>query len=221
MATYALVNKNMSKLKTVLEDSGYFDQVTLGQETSGNITYDTVNCYIGENLFLQFGKNGTGTSTRNLFVVYYRGTSVKPTVDNISSTVYLPNHAYQCSGGLVLVTDSNRIIITKNQNNDVTVIWGGANGTSTSTDVVMAQIGAIAVTDTAAYKLAAINLVSFTQTVLVPVCTCSGFDVVSYTPTVMLAVYKQHTTIGHILYNNKRYFFDGYFATEDEEEEAA
>lgn len=219
MATYTNVNKNMNTLKTMLENSGYFDQVTLGQETSGSYTYDTVNCYIGENIFLKIGKNGSGSSARCLFVVHYNNTTVNPSSNSYSS-VFLPNAAYQCSGGLVLITDSDRIIITKNQNNDITVIWGSANATSTSTDTVMAMICAIAVSDTGVLTMATTNLTPFRQTILVPICTCSSFDVVSYTPTVMLAVYKQHTAIGHILYNNKRYFYDGYFATEDEEEDA-
>ena len=81
----------------------------------------------------------------------------------------------------------------------------------------MATIGAIAYTDASTFANYKVNTNTSSQTLLIPICSCAAFDTESYTTTVLLSAYKQFTTVGFLTYNNKRYFFDGYFATEDTE----
>jgi hypothetical protein len=107
-------------------------------------------------------------------------------------------------------------VITKNQNDDVTVIFGSGNTTGIAGR--MATIGAIAATDSGTYSDKTINQNLSSQTQLIHVCTCAAFDTVSYTVTVKLASEKQFNSFGFITYDGKRYLFDGYFATEDIEQ---
>ena len=89
------------------------------------------------------------------------------------------------------------------------------NGASLAENMV--TIGAIAYTDSSTYADYKVNTNTSSQTLLIPICSCAAFDTESYTTTVLLSAYKQFTTVGFLTYNNKRYFFDGYFATEDTE----
>lgn len=81
----------------------------------------------------------------------------------------------------------------------------------------METIGAIAYTDASTFENYKVNTNTSSHTLLIPICSCAAFDTESYTTTVLIAAYKQFTTVGFLTYNNKRYLFDGYFAIEDTE----
>ena len=204
MATYTYINGNLETLAGILDDSGYFDTVTYDSETKA------ITCSIGAQTVLSWYKPST------IFNISVHG-SVSSYTSNITSSgnanVYGPIDAYQCSGGLAIVCGSSRVVITKHQRGETTVIFGAGSSTSAA----MASIGAISCTDTGTFANYTTNSYISSHTLLIPICSCAAFDTESYTTTVLLSAYKQFTTVGFLTYNNKRYFFDGYFATEDTE----
>lgn len=218
MATYTYINGDMPTLKSVLDGSGYFDSVTY-DNTDGEV----ITCYVGQLAMLTITKTlGTGTQKGYSWAVQGAVPSWTSTVSPSSNPANEPQKAYQCSGGLILhlyqasggsITSSNArvIVITKNNNNVTTIAFYDAGSTPYNS-----AIGAIAATDTGAYSKVTITQSEyFSQTLLVPVCSCAGFDALSYTPTVKRTVNRQSSVFGFIEYNNKRYLYDGYFAVED------
>lgn len=219
MAQYTYINGNMTVFKNVLEASGYFDTVTL---TEGALpAYTTIDCKInGKTIFFYATRISQGSTSAGKYIQVNGATTVfsnsSTAGDGNQITDFTVTAAYQCSGGLCIVLSGNRIVITKNQNGDVTVIFG--SGSSAGIAGRMATIGAIAATDGGTYSDYKTNQNLSQQTLLIPVCTCAAFDTESYTVTTMLAAYKQFNTLGFVTYNSKRYLFDGYFATEDIEQ---
>lgn len=221
MAKYTYINGHMSDLADILDESGYFDTVT----------YDSVNnileCSIdGNTVFWYKGRanydsSGSAISINTAYNIKVYGVTPSFVSDVGSSSsnpvwTYFPSQVYECSGGIAIVCSYGRIVITKNQRGETTVIFN--TGTSmSSTNEAMATIGAIAYTDASTFANYKMNTNISSQTLLVPICSCAAFDTESYTTTALLSAYKQFTTIGFLTYNNKRYFFDGYFATEDTE----
>lgn len=207
MAQYTYINGNMTVFKNVLEASGYFDTVT--------IENNVITCKVDTQTVFAFGYRYNGdTGDFAYFNVY--GVTASFQSSNYAPADMKPMYAYQCSGGLCIVLPDNRIVITKNQNDDVTVIFG--SGSTAGIAGRMATIGAIAATDGGTYSDKTINQNLSSQTQLIHVCTCAAFDTVSFTENVKLASEKQFNTFGFITYDNKRYLFDGYFATEDIEQ---
>lgn len=207
MAKYTYINGSLSALADILEESGYFDTVT----------YDSVNdvleCSIDGNTVFRYAMGTYG------YVIYVCGIIASFQSAIGASTyrlTYYPNYVYECTGGISIVCGYGRIVITKNQRDETTVIFNTGRSSS-STNEAMATIGAIAYTDSSTFENYKVNTNTSSQTLLIPICSCAAFDTESYTTTVLIAAYKQFTTVGFLTYNNKRYFFDGYFATEDTE----
>lgn len=229
MATYTYINGDLSKLKTVLENSGYFDSVETGNVDVQSSTTSGLRCGIGgENVF-QIGIGNViyaqvGHSSVWSLVVKGDGVTASYTgiftsgADNTTRGNYKPIEAYLANNGLIIVCVAGRILITKNQRGETVVVCGfGYQTTSVNTaNDVMKNIVAVASTDTLSIKSAGANVATFGQTLLIPICTNSYGA--SYTDKAYWLAYKQYSEIGYIQYNGKRYFTDGFFAIEDEEE---
>ena len=215
MAKYTYINGSLSALADILEDSGYFDTVTYGSVTSGY----AVTCKIGTQTVFYISY----TSNQYYDIKVYGVTpSFTSSVNGNMANVYRPSATYECSGGIAIVCGYGRIVITKNQRGETLLIFNTADTSSTSQSsqtvaANMATIGAIAYTDASTFANYKVNTNTSSHTLLIPICSCAAFDTESYTTTVLIAAYKQFTTVGFLTYNNKRYFFDGYFATEDTE----
>lgn len=217
MAKYTYINGDLSALADILNDSGYFDSVVY-TETSPNYT---ITCKIGtKTVFTWAGQyNGAGSTASYSYniAVYGDTPSFVSSVSGVSYNAYLPSAVYECSGGIAIYCWYGRVVITKNQRGETMVVFNSTYDSSNSTVSNMATIGAIAYTDRGTYYNFKMNTNTCNQTQLIPICSCSGFDEKSYTETALAATYKQYSSIGFIVYNNKRYFYDGYFAIEDEQ----
>ena len=211
MATYTYINGDLSALADILEDSGYFDTVTYGA-AGGNYI---LTCKIGTQTVFVFNKI-ISNAYYNI-EVYGVTPSFTSSVNGNTASVYRPTATYECSGGIAIVCGYGRVVITKNQRGETMVVFNSTYSSQSSTADNMATIGAIAYTDASTFANYKVNTNTSSQTLLIPICSCAAFDTESYTTTVLLSAYKQFTTVGFLTYNNKRYFFDGYFATEDTE----
>jgi hypothetical protein len=220
MAKYTYINGDLSALADILDESGYFDTVTYSSSTYSitcTINGNTVFWYQGR---ANYDSSGSASSINTAYNIKVYG--VTPSfVSNISSSsnlawTYFPSKVYECSGGIAIVCSYGRIVITKNQRGETTVIFNTGTSSS-STNEAMATVGAIAYTDRSTFATCKVNTNISSQTLLVQICSCAEFDTESFTEAVQLSAYKQFTTIGFLTYNNKRYFFDGYFAIEDPE----
>lgn len=212
MATHTNINGDMSVLKSLLDNSGYFDSVTY-DDTSGEV----ITCYVGQLAMLTITKTtGSGTNRGYVWAVIGDTPSYTLTVSAGSNPSDEPREAYECSGGLLITATNNdksnlyRFIVTKNNSDVTTIVFS-----DTISYKVVTKCGAIAANDTGAYVQNLANTADGNQTVLVPACSCSGFGSLSYTPTVKISSYKQAAAFGYISYGNKRYLYDGYFAVED------
>lgn len=225
MATYTYINGDLSALADILDESGYFDTVTYNGNTGDLSTQYSITCTInGNTVFWYQGRanydsSGSATSINVSYNIKVYGVtpSFVSNTGSVSATwTYFPSQVYECSGGIAIVCSYGRIVITKNQRGETTVIFNTGTSSS-STNEAMATVGAIAYTDRNTFATYKMNTNISSQTLLVPICSCAEFDTESYTTTALLSAYKQFTTIGFLTYNNKRYFFDGYFAIEDAE----
>lgn len=224
MATYTHVNGDFSKLKTVLENSGFFDSVESGSFSTGDWTYpNSIICSAdGKTDFFKFGwwLHPSYDAAIYGLAVNQGGT---PSYEFVPGTAsgqredYFPVGTYVTQNGVSIVCRCGRILITRNQNGKLVVVTGANPAKSDSTtDYIMGKISAIAETDNVPFIAHTINTAIGYQTHIIPICTMSS--TLSYTDKAGLLAYKQNTFIGNILYNNKRYFSDGYFAIEDPEE---
>lgn len=209
MATYTRIATSseisMGTFRDVLEGSGLFTSV----RRDG---YYDIECYIGEHKFLNFHAENTGAIAG--LSIYTEGGNIAGT----NNKAHWPLDAWQCSGGLALICKNDRIVLTKNQNDETVVICGNIL-TSTSDapiSTTMATIYGCKYSDPVAPIPYTTNLTLAKQTVLIPVCTTADQTSVSYTEHAKFAAYSEHRTVAPIMYNNRRYFFDGYFAIEDE-----
>lgn len=226
MAKYTYINGHLSDLADILDESGYFDTVTYNGNTGSASTNYSITCTINGNTVFwyqglaNYSSSGSADSINTAYNIKVYG--VTPSfVSNIGGSssaawTYFPSKVYECSGGIAIVCSYGRIVITKNQRGETTVIFNTGTSSS-STNEAMATIGTIAYTDRSTFAAYKVNTNVQSQTELIRLCSCAEFDTESYTTTVQLSAYKQFTTIGHLTYNNKRYFFDGYFAVEDPE----
>jgi len=226
MATYTLINGDFSILKTVLTNSGYFTSVEEGSFEAGAAgdrwTYDhALICSAdGVSGFFKYGWMLHGGYNVNIYgLAVNQGRT--PTFELTASwsgemkNDYFPIATYEATHGLTIVCTRARILITKNQNGK-TVVVTGANqpkSSGSSTDYIMGEISAIATTDDAAFWSFTANTHIGHQTYIMPLGTMSSN--LSYTDKAGLLAYKQNDVIGGIIYGNKRYFSDGYFAIED------
>jgi len=214
MAKYTYINGDLSALADILNDSGYFDSVVY---TTSSPNY-TITCKIGTKTVFTWQGQYFNSSVSYKFDIAVYG-DISSFVSNVGSTsynAYLPSAVYECSGGIAIVCWYGRVVITKNQRGETMVVFNSKYSSQNSTVDNMATIGAIAYTDGGTYYDFKMNTNTCNQTQLIPICSCSGFDEKSYAETALVATYKQYSSIGFIVYNNKRYFYDGYFAIEDE-----
>lgn len=218
MAKYTYVNGNLSALADILEDSGYFDTVSYSEDTGTSTTSYAITCTInGTTVFWYQGRYSSSAINQHFNIKVYGVTPSFASNVNSSSTQwsYFPTAVYECNGGIAIVCTYGRIVITKNQRGETMIVFNSTyDGTSLAGN--MATIGAIAYTDSGTFYNFKMNTNLGNQTQLIPICSCSGFDEKSYTETALVSTYKQYSSIGFIVYNNKRYFYDGYFAIEDE-----
>lgn len=232
MATYTYINGDLSILKTVLENSGYFDSVETGNVSIQSETTSGLLCTIGSTTVFELGigKAQIGQSVVNSVWSYvisgnvptatYRGYFSGQTASTApSKNNFKPMHTYQTEHGLSIVCSAGRILITKNQNGDVIIAAGqgySSTGTEDSVDTVMGTLAVICENDDSSFRSCRVNVNAFSQTLPIPICTCSSTE--SYTDHAFWMQYKQNSSIGNIQYGGKRYFTDGFFAVEDEEE---
>lgn len=215
------LNASIDALKTVIEESGYFDSVEKKtNETIAGESYTVINCYVGAMLFLRLGWKGGSASGYARVTAFFNGGENSVTAYTVTmSGVFSPSYAYQCANGLCLQFSYYRVYITKNQNGDVVAVFGGSMANQ-NTDNNMSTYNSIAVTDGGFGITYRVTIDTTNQTLPVPVCTCPALGQVSFTPKLLVLNSKQSTSIGFFQYNGKRYFTDGYFAIEDEEETA-
>ena len=233
MAEYTYIGGNKNTLKTLLESSGYFDSVAIDDVSytaDGQTgTYNGVSCSIDDVLVLHIGAFHTSIGGGNyadvwsVFINQSQTTHFEyghTTSGSYQYNVYRPQKAYKTTNGILIVCDTGRILITKNQNGKVVIACGVYKPTGNQwneSDYVMGRIAAIAVTDDIPFVEHEIDTTNFApQTLPVPICTCASAP--SYTDKAGLLEYRQYNVIGNFQYDNKRYFTDGYFAVEDEEE---
>ncbi|GEM_PF-3989157 len=223
MASYTYINGNFSVLKTVLENSGFFDTVETGSFRTGNWTY--TNCVIcnadGKSGFFKFGwvlHAGYDVNIYGLAVNQGSTPSYEfvPSYESGMQDDYFPVGVYVTPHGVSIVCRRARILITRNQNGK-TVVVTGANPakTDSSTNYIMSAVCAISTDDDVERIAFPVNTAIGYQTMIQPLCTAS-YDL-SFTDKAGLLAYKQSNALGNIRYGEKRYFTDGYFAIEDEE----
>lgn len=226
MAVYTNINGDFAVLKSVLTSSGYFTSVEDGSFEAGvganRWTYDhSLICTAdGVSGFFKYGWMHHGGYNVNIYcfaVNQGRTPSFEITAgwSGEMSNDYFPIAAYQTANGLSIVCTRGRILITRNQNGKTVVVTGGNQPISSgsSTDYIMGTISAIATTDDETFWSYTINTRVGHQTYIMPIGTMSSS--LSYTDKAGVLAYKQNTVIGDIIYGNKRYFADGYFAIED------
>lgn len=217
MATYTRINGDFSTLKTVLENSGFFDSVESGTFDITGDSFAGLICGNEEKQgFLKYGKNGV----YGYGYIVNQGAAAAPAYrDGKSNDTYFPVASYATACGISIICRRSRILITRNQNGKTVVAVGcnsdAASNLSSTVDAVMSNILATAGTDDALVGGFTLNTSIIFQTYIMPICTMSS--TLSYTDKAGLLVYKQNVAIGNILYNDKRYFSDGYFAVEDPE----
>lgn len=223
MATYTHVNGDFSKLKTVLENSGFFDSVETGSFSTGSWTYpNSIICSVdGTTGFFKIGwwlHTGYSVNLYGLAVNQGNDPSYEfvPSYESGKQDDYFPVGAYVTQNGVSIVCRRGRILITRNQNGKLVVVTGANPADSASTtDHIMGNISAIATTDDASFNAYPVNTALGYQTYIMPICTMSS--ALSYTDKAGLIAYKQNTSVQNVQYNDKRYFSDGYFAIEDPE----
>lgn len=217
MATYTRINGDFSILKTVLENSGFFDSVENGtfDITSANFT----GLICGTEETQNFFKYGRHETYGYGYIVNQGSDATTAYRDGKSNDTFFPVAAYATTYGVSIICRRSRILITRNQSGK-TVVAVGCNSTaasnlSSTVDAVMSSIYAVAETDDEPYGGYTLNTSIGFQTYIVPICTMSS--ILSYTDKAGLLAYKQNVAIGNTQYNNKRYLSDGYFAIEDPE----
>lgn len=227
MATQVNINGDLSALKTVLEESGYFDSVTL--DSSGTI--GTLTCEIGDLIFYFGDGFPGGDAYSGRWGIYVKSTETEfcwsAKNDATFADYMYPVTAYICSGGISIKCKRGRIVISETNNGKTAVIFPENhtnNGTDEQkTEATMGSVAAIADGDTDSFKFLMNNCNyytagrRYTQTYLVPIPTNPAVGTVSYTPTVALLYLPQTRDVCNFAYNSKRYFSDGYFAIEDAE----
>lgn len=217
MATYTYINGDFSKLKNVLENSGFFDSVESGTFDITGANFTGLICGNEEKQnFLKYGKNndyGYG------YIVNQDSATTTAYRDGKSNDTFFPVAAYVTACGVSIICRRSRILITRNQSGKAVVAVGcnsdAASTQSSTVDAVMRNIYAIAETDDAPNGGYTLNTTIGFHTYIVPICTMSS--TLSYTDKAGLLAYKQNTAIGNIQYNGKQYFSDGYFVIKDEE----
>lgn len=226
MATQVNINGDLSALKTVLEDSGYFDTVTV--ESTGGVgkltaVKNDLTFYLGDGFGAGASSGRWGVKAQSVGTEY----CWSPAEDNRYATICRPDIAYICSGGISIKCRIGRIVITKTNNGKTAVLFPENheyNGTDEQlSDSTNATIAAIAEGDTDTFKYFRNNCSyatggrRFNQTYLVPIPTNAGMGTRSYTSQAALLFLPQTRDHCNFTYNNKRYFSDGYYAIEDEE----
>lgn len=232
MATQYTLDGSLPALKAVLDQTDYFDEVTLNAVTSqGN---GDILCMSGD---LAFRLGGYGRDayywTVGASSVQHPNTSYTRDPDNTygNQADYRPAVAYVCEKGISVFCDRGRILFTKNNSGKTVVAFGEQspagyiNDPAEKTAAVMGTICAIADGDADTYKFLINNCSAYTytnrrlfnQTFIIPIPTQAGFGTVSYTDHAGLLLLPQTLDVCNFTYNGKRYFSDGYFAIEDGE----
>ncbi len=225
MAEYTYINGDFALLKTVLEHCGLFERVETGTFRTGSWTYD--HCVIckanGKSGFFKYGWMLHGGYNVNIYGLAVNQ-GLTPSYEFIPDWPagmqddYFPVGVYTAANGVSIICRRARILITRSQKGKVIVVTGANPARSDSdTDYIMSKVCVIASDDDAERIDFPVNTEIGCQTLIVPLCTASS--ALSYTNKAGLLAYKQSTAAGSILYGNKRYFTDGYFAIEDEEPE--
>ena len=225
MAKQTNINGDLSALKTVLEESGYFDTVTL--ESTGGVgkltcVKNDLTFYLGDGFTDAYnGRWNVGAESAGTSYSWIAN-------DSQLSTYNYPDTVYECSGGISIKCRIGRILITKTNNGKTAVVFPENhtnNGTDEQrSDATMGSVAAIAEGDTDSFKFFMNNCNyytggrRYTQTFLVPIPTHPAYGTVSYTPTAALLFCAQTRDVTSFSYNQKQYFSDGYFAIEDGEE---
>lgn len=237
MATRTYINGDPHLLKQFLEESGYFDSVTIEE----NVTYNSIDylnlitCEASGGVTLRIGNmntHTTGNYTDTYVIDYANENSIHEDWygykrQNLSSdavrTALCPVYGYQCSGGFTLIMNAARMIVTKNNHYEIVVAlttndMNKGGNASYNIETAAKQITAYASSDVLPVVRHNTNTTIGTQTSLSPICTSADYGQTSYTTTAFWMDYKQHDAVGWFMYDGKRYFSDGYFAILDEED---
>lgn len=219
MAVYTNINGDFAVLRSVLTNSGFFDTVETGSFSLGGHSFNGVICGADEKSgFFMYGKYNDVNAGNIYGLAVNRGAvasyEFQPGYTANQKTDYFPVSVYVMPNGVSIICSRARILITRNQKGKVVVVTGANPAKSDSTtNYIMGAISAIATTDDETFWSYTINTQVGHQTYIMPIGTMSSS--LSYTDKAGVLAYKQNTVIGDIIYGNKRYFADGYFAIED------
>ena len=231
MATQYTLDGSLAALKAVLDQTDYFDEVTLNTVTSqgngdilcmsGDLAF-RLGGYIGDSSYWVIGAGIVGSAV---------ATYTRDSNSYGNQADYRPAVAYACEKGISILCDRGRILITKNNSGKTVVAFGENSPAQTISDpaektaAVMGTICAIADGDADTYKFLINNCSAYTyqhrrlfnQTLIIPIPTQAGFGTVSYTNSAGLLFLPQTLDVCNFMYKGKRHFSDGYFAIEDGE----
>lgn len=235
MARYTVVNGDLGVLKTVLENSGYFDTV---RKVDG-VNFGRIEATKG-NLTFKLGASIDSEAFDDTWYVYASGlqTSALRDLGGTSGSYYgfldyEPVGVYECAGGLSIICSAGRIAIGKTNNDETAVMFGSYIADAYVKDLAlrlegnMRFIEAISESDDGVNNAFGNNIDDtqrgaylsrrYSQTLLIPVLTQSHIGKASYLTKVQVILYPQTRDTVNFVYNGKRYFSDGYFAIEDQE----
>lgn len=231
MATQYTLDGSLAALKDVLDQTDYFDEVSINTVTSED--NGDIMCMSGDLAFRLGGYiGGSGNWAIGAGIVGSAVTTyTRDSHDYYNNSDYRPSVAYVCEKGISVFCDRGRILITKNNSGKTVVAFGESQPGQTISDpaertaAVMGTIAAFADGDSDSYKYIINNCNAYTyqsrrlfnQTLVIPIPTQAGFGTVSYTNSAGLLFLPQTLDVCNFTYNGKRYFSDGYFAIEDGE----
>lgn len=213
------LNNDFSKIKELLDESGFLDGETVtyvAGDTPIIYTSGTVNSLTitdqSENMLFRLEQVSTNTAY-NQFAAYASSSLSKTNGDGNSRSF---QDGISCSNGVILRMYVSplfpEIVITRANNGKMVFIYDSAGRTRVN------DIACIAWGDVS--PLRTINLKTHVrpQTLVAPLVTNSSFDEIVYTPKAGWMPYNSDYTsnLRAILINGRRFITDGTYAIEDE-----
>lgn len=222
--TKKYINADQTKLKTFLEDSGFFGSVTVDSSNSSFLDLydddDNLLCKLSPQQCILYWDDN---ASNHLDILLASG--INTGVD----------YAYSCSNGIMLTSHRQSsyhsyVMITKTNLDKVAFIASFSGSTATSKNHVTSVFalaygddGTLAMPTQAdnTYKPTVITPLIRNQSQLVPFVTYAEDGVISYTPNAGFFVYGQNygsgdgSNDGKILINGDLYITNGYWAIKD------
>lgn len=210
--TKTYIGGDLSILKTVLEDSGLFDSVSISE--------DVITCKDADNNTLfKFEAITNGHK-----VTAYASASVSKYASytsNVGGANPSPRNAYSCTNGVMIeyFTDTTTrnnacIVITKTNNDEIAIVFSESLTTGSS---AFTSLYAVAWGDTAPISAYTTAANAQNQTMLVPFSTNANEGLQSYTPNAGFMISGQLYSLGYgkATIGSDKYITNGYWAIKD------